>query len=176
FHAGIRAARGRLIALMDADRQNDPGDLPEMIERLHDSEADLVQGDRSADRRDHLVRRITSRIGRLGRRIFLRDPVRDTGCSLRVMRREVALAIPLVFRGMHRFIPFYAATSGYIVVQHPVHHRPRTAGRAKYGLLNRAIPTTIDLLAACWMRSRWRPSGSRSIDSLPAAELSNDDS
>jgi dolichol-phosphate mannosyltransferase len=159
FHAGIRAARGRLIATLDADLQNDPADLPAMIERLRSERADMVQGDRSHARRDNAVRRVGSVVGRLFRRWLLGDTIRDTGCSLRVMKREVALRLPLEFRGMHRFIPISAIRMGYRVVQVPVNHRPRIAGETKYGLgiTKRAIPGLIDLLAVRWMASRRRP-------------------
>jgi dolichol-phosphate mannosyltransferase len=159
FHAGFRAARGRLIAVLDADLQNDPADLPEMLRLMEREGADLVQGDRSHARRDSLVRRWGSVVGRSFRRWLLGDRIRDTGCSLRVMRREVALALPLEFRGMHRFIPATAASLGCRVVEMRVRHRPRVAGRTKYGMgiTKRAIPGLIDCFALRWMRSRRRP-------------------
>ena len=157
FLAGIRAARGRLIALIDADGQNDPADLPAMLDMLQRTGADMVQGNRCADRRDNVVRRVSSMVGRLFRRWLLGDTIADTGCSLRVMRREVALALPLEFRGMHRFIPFSARERGHRVVEMPVRHRRRTAGRTKYGIHNRAIPGLVDCLAVRWMRKRRRP-------------------
>jgi hypothetical protein len=95
-------------------------------------------------------------VGRFFRRRLLGDTIRDTGCSLRVMTRAVALALPLEFRGMHRFIPFTARQLGYRVEEMPVHHRPRTAGWTKYGIRNRAIPGLFDCFAARWMRSRRR--------------------
>ena len=90
------------------------------------------------------------------RRTLLGDTIRDTGCSLRVMRREVALALPLEFRGAHRFIPYTARCLGYRVVEMPVKHRLRTAGTTKYGMLNRALPGLIDCFAMRWMRTRRR--------------------
>ena len=157
FHAGIRAARGRLIAFIDGDCQNDPADIPAMIATMQRSGADMVQGDRTADRRDGPVRRVSSWVGRVFRRGLLGDTIRDTGCSLRVMRREVALELPLRYRGAHRFIPFTARDLGYTVVEMPVRHRPRTAGDTKYGIRNRAIPGLIDCFAMRWMRKRRRP-------------------
>lgn len=157
FHAGIRQARAPLIALMDADRQNDPADLPEMVGKLTETGADMVQGDRSHARRDAFIRRRTSGVGRWFRRTVLGDSIRDTGCSLRVFRRELGLALPLQYRGLHRFIPVYARMLGYRVLEMPVHHRARTAGRAKYGIWNRALPGLLDLLAVRWMKSRLRP-------------------
>jgi len=157
FYAGIRAARGRLIALLDADLQNDPADYPDMLTLLRDKQADMVQGDRSHDRRDTLVRRLSSLVGRLFRRLLLGDTIRDTGCSLRMMKREIGLALPLEFKGMHRFIPLTARQLGYTVIEMPVHHRPRHAGEAKYGIWNRAIPGLVDCFAVRWMRNRRRP-------------------
>lgn len=156
FHAGIRQARGRLIALIDADRQNDPNDLPAMIRLLDESGADMVQGDRSANRRDTAWRRFSSWVGRTFRRRFLGDEIRDTGCSLRVFKRELGLLLPLQYKGMHRFIPVYSRMLGYKVIEMQVTHRPRTAGEAKYGAWNRALPGLRDLITVRWMRSRLR--------------------
>ncbi len=156
FHAGIRAAHGELIALIDADLQNDPSDLPGMVAMFDEQNVDFVQGDRSANRRDTIVRRASSWVGRFFRRMILGDSIRDTGCSLRVMKREIALRLPLEFRGMHRFIPVTARQMGYNVVECPVNHRPRVAGEAKYGIWNRALPGLIDCFAVRWMRSRRR--------------------
>ncbi len=172
FCAGMGASRGRLIALLDADGQNDPADLPGMIELLELENADMVQGDR-AERRDGLVRRVSSAVGRLSRRWLLGDTIRDTGCSLRVMRREVGLALPLELAGMHRFIPVTARQLGYRVVETKVRHRPRLAGRTKYGIGNRAIPGLIDCMGVRWMRSRRRSVAAHEVKaSGPAAETS----
>jgi dolichol-phosphate mannosyltransferase len=159
FHAGFRACRGRLIAVLDADLQNDPGEIPAMIRFMNEQKVDMVQGDRSHARKDNLVRRVGSIVGRVVRRRLLGDTIRDTGCSLRVMKREIALALPLEFRGVHRFIPVMARHLGYTVAEMPVRHRPRVAGETKYGLgiLQRALPGLKDLLAVSWMRSRRRP-------------------
>jgi glycosyltransferase involved in cell wall biosynthesis len=159
FHAGFRAARGRLIAVLDADLQNDPADLDAMLKLMRETGADMVQGDRSHARRDNFVRRIGSVVGRKFRLWLLGDTIRDTGCSLRVMRREIALALPLEFTGMHRFIPVTARHLGYRVVEMPVKHRAREAGTTKYGLgiTKRALPGLRDLFAVRWMRQRRRP-------------------
>ncbi|MHC4101822.1 MAG: glycosyltransferase family 2 protein [Planctomycetota bacterium] len=175
FHAGIRASMGELVALIDGDCQNDPTDIPPMVERLGRSDADMVQGDRTADRRDGFVRRISSWVGRFFRRLLLGDTIRDTGCSLRVMTRALALALPLEFRGAHRFIPFTARQLGFRVVEMPVRHRARTAGRTKYGIRNRAIPGLFDCFAMRWMRNRRRGvrfeevTGGRAADPRPMA-------
>lgn len=159
FHAGIRATRGGLIAVLDADLQNDPRDIPAMLELMRSSGADMVQGDRSRARKDNLVRRVGSVVGRTFRRGLLGDTIRDTGCSLRLMKREIAMRLPLEFRGMHRFIPATARHLGYTVVEMPVNHRARAAGTTKYGMgiVQRAIPGLIDLFAVRYMRKRRRP-------------------
>lgn len=162
FHAGFRAARGRLVATLDADLQNDPADLPAMLALLRERNADMVQGDRSHARKDNAVRRIGSIVGRKFRLWLLGDSIRDTGCSLRVMKREIALQLPLEFRGMHRFVPVTARHLGYTVVEMRVNHRPRHAGETKYGMgiVQRALPGLIDLLAVRYMRNRRRPTDS----------------
>jgi len=165
FHAGFRAARGRLVATLDADLQNDPADLPAMLALLHSRNADMVQGDRSHARQDNFVRRASSWVGRFFRSLILADVVRDTGCSLRVFKREIAVALPLEFRGMHRFIPITAVKLGYKVVEMKVNHRPRTAGETKYGfgITQRAIPGLIDCFAVRWMAKRRRPVSSAEV-------------
>ncbi len=164
FHAGFRAARGNLIAVLDADLQNDPADIPAMLDLIARTNADMVQGDRSHARKDSPIRRIGSIVGRLARRWLLGDTIRDTGCSLRVFKRSFALRLPLEFRGMHRFIPVSVAHMGGKVVEMPVNHRPRLAGTTKYGFgLGRAIPGLIDLLAVRYMRNRRRPTASAEI-------------
>lgn len=168
MYAGIHAGRGRYVAFLDADLQNDPAELPAMLARLRSGGADLVQGDRSANRRDTVVRRCSSWVGRTTRRLLLGDSIRDTGCSLRIMRAEFARPLPLVFKGMHRFIPFYAKMLGARVVEVPVRHRPRQAGTAKYGIWNRALPGLLDCLAVRWMRQRYRDTAADPVeDALP---------
>jgi dolichol-phosphate mannosyltransferase len=159
FHAGFRATRGRLIAVLDADLQNDPADIPAMLTFMRENNADMVQGDRSHARKDNLVRRWGSVVGRAFRRGLLGDTIRDTGCSLRIMKREIALALPLEFKGIHRFIPASARHLGFHVVELRVNHRPRVAGETKYGMgiTKRALPGLMDLFAVRWMRSRRRP-------------------
>jgi dolichol-phosphate mannosyltransferase len=125
----------------------------------------MVQGDRSHARQDNIVRKAGSWVGRKFRLWLLGDTIRDTGCSLRVMKREVALGVPLQFKGMHRFIPVTARHLGYTVVEMPVKHRPRTAGTTKYGfgIVQRALPGLRDLFAVAWMRDRRRPTASMEV-------------
>jgi len=148
--AGIHLARGRLIATIDADMQNDPVDLPAMIERLKGHDA--VVGYR-LKRNDNFVRRASSRIANRIRNWLSKDDIRDTGCSLKVFRAQAIQAVPL-FEGMHRFLPTLLRYHGFSVLEHPVSHHPRTAGVSKYGVMNRAFRAFKDLLAVRWMRGR----------------------
>ncbi|MEM1422387.1 MAG: glycosyltransferase family 2 protein [Planctomycetota bacterium] len=167
FHAGFRACRSPLIATLDADLQNDPADLPMMLEKLRAGGADMVQGDRSHVRADNWMRKQTSKVGRVFRKAILGDTIRDTGCSLRIMRAEIALRLPLEFKGMHRFIPVTARHLGYTVVETPVNHRERHAGETKYGsmgITKRAIPGLVDCFAVRYMRTRRRPVTHDAVD------------
>lgn len=152
MYAGVMASRGQIIGLMDGDLQNDPADLPRMIEALERG-ADLVCGYR-ANRKDTAFKRMQSRIANAVRSRFTGDGVRDTGCSLKVMRRECRDAL-LPFRGMHRFIPAFFVNAGYRVEEVPVHHRQRKHGDSKYGGgLGRAVPATLDMFGVRWLASR----------------------
>jgi glycosyltransferase involved in cell wall biosynthesis len=148
--AGIHLARGRLIATLDADMQNDPVDLPAMIAKLPGHDA--VVGYR-LKRNDNFVRRASSRIANRIRNWISKDDIRDTGCSLKVFRAPAIQAMPL-FEGMHRFLPTLLRYHGFKVLEHPVSHHPRTAGVSKYGVMNRAWRAFKDLLAVRWMRGR----------------------
>lgn len=161
MHAGIAAARGQWIGMLDADLQNDPADLPPMLEVCRRGDADMVQGDRSANRRDTFVRRATSWVGRTTRRLMLGDTIRDTGCTARIVRADIARQFPLQFKGMHRFLPAYAQLLGARVVEQPVNHRPRHTGEAKYGILNRGPSGLADCFAMRWMIKRRRDTATR---------------
>ncbi len=151
MHAGIQAARAPLIALLDGDLQNDPADIPMMIAEIAKG-YDLVCGYRQ-HRKDTYFRRLQSRIANGVRSRFTGDGVRDTGCTLKVMRLPCRDCLTL-FRGMHRFIPALIKGGGYRVTEVPVQHRPRTAGVSKYGLGNRAFRATRDMFGVKWLLSR----------------------
>lgn len=153
--AGIAHARGRYIGFLDADLQNDPADLPVLLNLLRNGQADMAQGVR-AMRKDTIVRKCTSWVGRTTRKLLLGDDIRDTGCSTRIIDATFAKQLPLQFKGMHRFMPVYARMLGAKLVEVPVNHRPRIAGVAKYGILNRGLAGLIDCLAMRWMLKRYR--------------------
>ena len=149
--AGLQAARGAIAVLIDGDLQNDPADIPRLLAEIERG-ADLVCGYR-ARRKDTLTKRLTSRIANFVRSRFTKDGVRDTGCTLKAMRRECIGAL-VPFKGMHRFIPALIKGAGYRLAEIPVHHRPRKFGQSKYGLGNRAIRATVDMFGVRWLLSR----------------------
>ena len=151
IYAGLQAAHGAITVLIDGDLQNDPIDIPRLLAEI-DRGADLVCGYR-ARRKDTLLKRLTSRIANFVRSRFTKDYVRDTGCTLKAMRRDCVSAL-LPFKGMHRFIPALVKGAGYRLVEIPVNHRPRRFGQSKYGLGNRALRATIDMFGVRWLLSR----------------------
>ena len=151
IYAGLHAARGAIAVLIDGDLQNDPADIPRLLSEIARG-ADLVCGYR-AQRRDTRVKRLTSRIANAVRSRFTKDGVRDTGCTLKAIRRECLSAL-VPFKGMHRFIPALVKGAGYQLVEIPVNHRPRRFGQSKYGLGNRAVRATMDMFGVRWLLSR----------------------
>ncbi len=151
MYAGLHSARGDVAVLIDGDLQNDPADIPKLLAGIERG-ADLVCGYR-AQRKDTVVKRITSRVANFVRSRFTKDGVRDTGCTLKAMKRECISAL-LPFKGMHRFIPALVKGAGYQLVEIPVNHRPRKFGQSKYGLGNRALRATMDMFGVRWLLSR----------------------
>jgi dolichol-phosphate mannosyltransferase len=149
--AGLNAARGATLVLIDGDLQNVPADISRLLAEIARG-ADLVCGYR-IKRQDTLVKRVTSRIANAVRSRYTKDGVRDTGCTLKAMRRECVSAL-LPFKGMHRFIPALVKAAGYRLVEIPVNHRPRRFGQSKYGLGNRALRATMDMFGVRWLLSR----------------------
>ncbi|HVQ20841.1 MAG TPA: glycosyltransferase family 2 protein [Terrimicrobiaceae bacterium] len=149
--AGMRAAVGNSIVLLDGDLQNDPRDIPRLLAQI-DLGADLVCGYR-ARRKDTLLKRLSSRIANFVRSRFVGDGVRDTGCTLKAMRRGCVHAL-VPFKGVHRFIPALVKNAGFRIVEVPVNHRPRQFGVSKYGLGNRAVRATLDMFGVRWLQSR----------------------
>jgi dolichol-phosphate mannosyltransferase len=149
--AGLNTARGAIIVTIDSDLQNDPADIPRLLVEISHG-ADLVCGYRQK-RKDTMIKRLTSRIANFVRSRYTRDGVRDTGCTLKAMRRECVSAL-IPFKGMHRFIPALVKGAGFQVVEVPVNHRPRKFGKSKYGFGNRALRATIDMFGVRWLLCR----------------------
>jgi glycosyltransferase involved in cell wall biosynthesis len=150
--AAWRAARGRLVVSLDADLQNDPADIPKMMIALESSEADMVIGVR-VNRHDTWSRKMQSRVGNGVRNWITNDRITDTGCSLKLVKREAIDKVKL-YTGMHRFLPTLVRMAGYKVVEMPVNHRARKFGTSKYGAMNRAFRGLVDCMAVRWMGKR----------------------
>jgi glycosyltransferase involved in cell wall biosynthesis len=150
FDAGFKAARGAVVVTIDADLQNDPRDIPSLLQALQGNDAAV--GIRT-ERRDGVLRRVASKIANAVRNRVSGDDIIDTGCSLKAFRVDALRGIKL-WNGMHRFLPTLIKLEGGSVVQVPVNHRPRLAGTSKYGVWNRVFRSSADLLAVRWMKSR----------------------
>jgi len=150
--AGFRHARAEIIATLDGDGQNDPHDIPRLLERLRKGDVDMVNGVRSR-RQDSWVRKVASRIANGFRNWLTHESVTDVGCSMRVFRKRFVSEIP-VFKGMHRFLPTLARMCGARITEMPVNHRPRTKGTTKYNISNRLWVGLADTFAVRWMQ--WR--------------------
>ncbi|MDP3909374.1 MAG: glycosyltransferase [Gemmatimonadales bacterium] len=152
FAAGFRAARGAVVITLDADLQNDPADIPRLLEEMERSGSTAVAGYRVA-RRDTVWKRVQSVIANGVRNRLNGEAIRDTGCSLKAFRADALGTLPL-FAGMHRFLPTLIKMQGGTVTEVPVSHRPRRAGVTKYGMWNRVLRTFVDALAVRWMQRR----------------------
>ncbi len=150
FDAGFKSARGEFVITLDGDRQNDPNDIPALLALIPD--CDLVCGIRLT-RKDSLIKRLTSRLANSIRSRLCEDGVQDTGCSLKVYRKECLTHIKM-FNGMHRFLPALFKMEGFRIKQIPVNHRERLKGTSNYNFFNRSFNTIADLLAVRWMKKR----------------------
>jgi dolichol-phosphate mannosyltransferase len=151
--AGMQASRGRIIATLDADLQNDPKDLPAMLEAL--KRADCVCGTRTATRGkgDNWIRMASSRIANWVRNKLSDENISDAGCTYRVFKRE-CIANVNFFNGAHRFLPTLIKMEGFRVVEVPVSTNPRFSGTSHYGVWNRLFKSFRDLLGVRWLKSR----------------------
>lgn len=147
---GFRASRGEIIATLDGDLQNDPADLPRLLAEL--ASCDLATGIRT-QRKDSAVRRLSTKVARVARRVVFGVDFRDSACNLRAFKRGVLDTLP-AFDGIHRFMPILAQSGGAIVKEVPITHRPRTAGQSKYGIGNRLGRGILDLLMVALYRRR----------------------
>jgi glycosyltransferase involved in cell wall biosynthesis len=148
--AGIKEARGGIVITIDADLQNDPKDIPRMLDYL--KEYDMVTGWRQK-REDSWVKRITSKIANRIRNSLSGEEIQDSGCTFRAYKRKCLQEIKL-YKGMHRFLPTLVKMEGYRVIEIPIAHHPRKFGVSKYTTWNRMWRAFVDLLAVKWMKSR----------------------
>jgi dolichol-phosphate mannosyltransferase len=155
---GVKAARGRWIATLDGDGQNDPADIPRLFARAR---AEAEQGRRTmvaghrVNRKDSGVKRYSSKVANAIRSRLLRDATPDTGCGLKVFPRDLFLDLPH-FDHMHRFLPALTLRQGGSVVSEPVNHRPRVRGASNYGTLDRLAVSLFDLVGMAWLQRRGR--------------------
>ena len=156
IRTGVLAARSPIIATMDGDGQNDPADIPKLLGRLgpgHTGPA-LVTGIR-ARRHAKNSRRIASTLANMVRQAILKDGCHDSGCGIKVFRREAFLRLPF-FTSMHRFSPALFLIYGQRVAFEPVNDRPRLAGKSKYTNFSRFFLGLYDMIGILWLRRRTR--------------------
>ena len=156
---GVRAARGLFIATLDGDGQNDPADIPAMLEAALAAEAQgpkpvLIAGHRTR-RQDSEAKRWGSKIANAVRSRMLGDGTPDTGCGLKLFRRQAFLEMPQ-FDHMHRFMPALFIRAGGHVVSVPVRHHPRAHGASHYGTWDRLKVGIVDLFGVAWLQRRWK--------------------
>jgi len=154
---GVRAAKGDIVVTLDGDGQNDPADIPNLLSILradNSGKLGLVGGVR-VNRQDASNRRFASNLANRFRRWMLKDSAADSGCGLKVFRREAYLALPY-FDHMHRFLIALMLREGYEVREAPVNHRPRLHGSSKYNNLHRALVGVVDVLGVRWLQTRFR--------------------
>ena len=151
---GVKAARGRWIATLDGDGQNDPADIPKLLAERQRSAADvkLFAGWR-VQRRDTGSKRWASKIANTSRSRMLRDATPDTGCVIKLFERDAFLDLPW-FNHMHRYLPALMQRAGWKTVSVPVNHRARSTGGSKYNNLNRALVGIADLRGVAWLIRR----------------------
>ena len=157
---GVLAARAPIVVTLDGDGQNDPADAPRLADRLAagPETLGLVGGER-AKRQDSNSKRYASKIANGVRRRLLKDEATDTGCGLKVFRREAFLRLPY-FDHIHRYLPALMIREGFSVAFEPVNHRHRTSGVSKYNNLGRLWASVSDLMGVVWLKSRSRQPGS----------------
>jgi len=153
FAAGFKAARGEILATIDADLQNDPEELPRLVVMLEEQKVDMITGWRK-DRQDTGFRKWQSRRANAIRNWISKETVNDSASSLKLYRRHCLDGMYL-WKGAHRFMPTLVKMRGFTCLETPVKHSHRFAGTAKYGFRNRAFRAFIDLLGVRWMKERY---------------------
>jgi len=151
MYAGFQYASGDVIITMDADLQNDPADIPEMLKYY--GEYDMVTGWRF-NRKDTNAKKLASKFGNKIRNSIIKDNVHDTGCSLKVMRASMLKKVKM-YKGLHRFLPAMMQMEGAKVKEVKVNHRARVHGVSKYTNMKRAKEALYDLISVRWMQKRY---------------------
>lgn len=151
--AGVDAARGEVVVTMDADGQNDPAEIPRLLEPMNRECPPAAAVGYRVHRADSPWKRFQGRFANRVRNWITGDRIRDTGCALKAMRRSALSGLPR-FDGMHRFLPTLIRVGGGEVVEIPVSHRRRRSGHSKYGMWDRAWRGLYDALAIRWLRRR----------------------
>lgn len=149
---GVKFARYDWVATLDGDGQNNPADIPKLIDAVSEG-VELVGGNRRLSRRDTFIKRISSVIANTVRSAMLRDDTPDTGCGLKLFQREAFLDLPY-FDHMHRFLPALIKRRGGKIVSVHVHHRNREHGKSNYGTIDRLIVGIVDLFGVAWLQRR----------------------
>jgi dolichol-phosphate mannosyltransferase len=156
IHTGVKAAQSPLIATLDGDGQNDPADIPRLLEVFNSADSpvglQLVIGHRRK-RQDSWVKRTSARVANKVRGYLLKDRTPDTGCGLKLFPRDTFLGLPF-FDHMHRFLPALILRNGGAVLSVEVNHRPRKHGQSHYGVWDRLWVGLVDLLGVMWLQRR----------------------
>jgi len=158
MRTGVRAARAELVVTLDGDGQNDPADIPKLVALYRELDGTprfgMVAGER-VKRQDSVGKKVASVLANSIRRTLIGDTAKDTGCSLKAFKREAYLALPY-FDHMHRYLIALMIREGYEVRFVSVGHRPRRAGRSKYGVLDRLAVGISDVMGVMWLKRRFR--------------------
>ena len=156
IHTGVKRARSPLIATLDGDGQNDPADIPRLLEVFNSADSpvglELVIGHRRK-RKDSWVKRTSGRVANRVRGYLLKDRTPDTGCGLKLFPRDTFLDLPF-FDHLHRFLPALILRNGGAVLSVPVNHRPRKYGQSHYGIWDRLWLGLVDVLGVMWLQRR----------------------
>jgi dolichol-phosphate mannosyltransferase len=163
IRTGVLSARAPIVCTLDGDGQNDPADLPQVIDKLRQGNSagtlSMVMGQRMK-RQDSFTKKISSKLANSVRSNLLSDGTRDTGCGLKAFYRDGFLRLPY-FDHMHRYVPALMRREGYAVDFVDVRHRPRVHGSSKYGVIDRLLVSIRDVLGVMWLNRRLRRPGNR---------------
>lgn len=172
---GLSRVQEGLVAILDGDGQNPPHEIPQLLARFERGDCDAVIGHRRP-RCDSMQKRMFSLVANCLRKMVTGSRLPDSGCGLKVFRQDMIVDL-IPMQSLHRFLPTMFEAAGYSVVSIPVTHRPRPAGRSKYGILNRTLAPLGDLLALVWLYRRRLPrdivvgASGNCADQLPATEI-----